>query len=490
MGLVSGYGGFGFGFRFLVSSLENGTMAKNKSGLIVGNSVVKGDSVVGVSNNVSSSNGGNGVMNKKMAVELNPDRLRGNGGENQIADSLKANQQVADQDGFSHVAKIWYDKCMSFDELATLLGSSRGSNHDLYVPTSKLELRDDNGKLKLEGAGFDSAEISPHCLSQIGSPQVTGLGNRMLSIAQDNEETELLNRLYVKRFNEWKRSFADHRQSFIRFREDTENGNTIRALLSDRYVPVKHELLLEIIEETIGRDTRISHFDAKRFMASGGDIIRFNALIPDAERVETDSGYGGMVSVSNSEIGTGRWSTLPGLFRYICMNGNVWSYSWDAKFKFSGVHKGNGNLQDLKQSVKKSIFDAIPLWNGIAESFLQLQEIKLPSERELRYAIQRVVAYCLKEKLGATKKDIALVIGGDFWFVEDHLDSAMGVVNVLTRYSQTLGIEQSQNIDIFAGSLTHDLIGDKREKVWRELVRGADKLTGKDNGLFADVLAV
>ncbi len=63
---------------------------------------------------------------------------------------------------------------------------------------------------------------------------------------------------------------------------------------------------------------RLSHW------RGDADTLWGNVLIPDTIRQESDSDYGGMVSIGNSEIRERRITSRPSVFRAICFNGCIW----------------------------------------------------------------------------------------------------------------------------------------------------------------------
>ena len=82
-------------------------------------------------------------------------------------------------------------------------------------------------------------------------------------------------------------------------------------------------------------------------------------LIPDTIREESDSDYGGMLSIGNSEIGERRISSMPSIFRAICMNGCIWDQT--AGKGINQVHRGKIDLDQLFLVIKENLEVQIPL---------------------------------------------------------------------------------------------------------------------------------
>ena len=98
---------------------------------------------------------------------------------------------------------------------------------------------------------------------------------------------------------------------------------------------------------------RLSHWKGD------SDTIYGNVLIPDTIREEEDSDYRGMFSVGNCEIGIRSISTCPSVFRAICMNGCIWDQEMGVAIR--KVHRGEINLEELKDAIKLNLEEQIPL---------------------------------------------------------------------------------------------------------------------------------
>ena len=132
----------------------------------------------------------------------------------------------------------------------------------------------------------------------------------------------------------------------------TYSDGTLRAWLSDSYSEVDNRWYLEQVKNIIPVG-RLSHW------RGDADTIWGNVLISDTIREEFDSEYGGMVSVSNCEIGKRALGSLPSLFRAICMNGCIWGQAYGEKIKV--VHRGEIDLDQLKLKLRDNIEKQIKL---------------------------------------------------------------------------------------------------------------------------------
>jgi len=289
----------------------------------------------------------------------------------------------------SRVSSIWEKQCISWDNLVQQLTLSEDKNDDVHCQLGQLELIDVAGVLKLqvELSGKDSEYSGLYNFGDQASNQLCGtgmlrLGSRMLTLGENIKEKEHINNLYIQRFTNWRSGVGSHRQLFVRLRND-QGFQSVRAMLSDTYGNVPHTFLADVVRKEVGESALISHFDDRRFGTTGGDFCRYNVLIPDSIRAEEDSQYGGMHSVSNSEVGTGRFLTLPSIFRAICMNGCIWGSRSDKVFVTSRVHKGKINLDDLRIEITTKLQAAIPLLPVGIDNMLNLKSLDCPNTMQL-----------------------------------------------------------------------------------------------------------
>jgi len=345
-----------------------------------------------------------------------------------------------------NVALAWEKQCISFDTLMEHLVASEEKNFDTHCQLRDLELVDVNGCLELEVKTNQNGGIyffGNHASNQLCSPNMLRLGTRMLTLGENEKERENINRLYIERFQAYRRNVGDHKQLFVRLRND--NGAiSVRAMLSDNYTNIPHTFLAETLLGQIGGDGLVSHFDLERFNETSGDYCRYNVLIPDSMRAEEDSEYGGMQNVANSEVGTARYNMLPSLFRAICMNGCVWGERTDERFAISKVHKGKVNLDDLRDDIICKLQMAIPLIPVAIDRMIGLKALECESTLQLLGWLSTRELNWNKEQ----RQQLLLASGA-----EQLGNNAFSVVNALTRYAQqTDTMEHQQAVEETAGS--------------------------------------
>lgn len=283
----------------------------------------------------------------------------------------------ATEKGFNSVSNDWYAQTIDWDTLRQTVAVSQQLNHDESHRWQDLQL-ECNGTIKLITPSGEKYQFTEHSQSQLGN--ILGLGSRIFSLPQDTVEHDLLNQ-WLR--NRWAKIVADKDQddsTFLRFRD-----GKVRAFLSDCYLDLPHEYVIELFQKMVP-DGRVSHFSKDDLYKTYGDMLRFNILIPDSFRSEPDSEYGGMLTVGNSEIGNRRFSSLPSVFRAICLNGCIWSqHNGEA---FSKVHRGKAFDRDyFAWRLAKDIQEQLPLASEAIESMLKLRACQFGAESSLSQAV-------------------------------------------------------------------------------------------------------
>jgi hypothetical protein len=230
------------------------------------------------------------------------------------------------------------------------------------------------------------------------------------------------------------------------FRFRTYSDGTLRAMLSDRYTIIDNiwylETLAELFKEIGGDEPRLSHW------RGNADTLYGNILIPDTCRADQDSDYGGMISVSNCEIGIRRLSQLPSVFRAICMNGCIWDQ--EKGEEIHKVHKGNINLKDLRCDLANNLNDQIPLLAEGVNRFLAARDMKVKSGVKLS-AIFAVIANEHRFAFGANGQASKIV--SEYVTHEAGDKNLFGIVNAITRAGQLYEPNEWVRFDRVAGEL-------------------------------------
>jgi hypothetical protein len=264
---------------------------------------------------------------------------------------------------------------------------------------------------------------------------ITNLKGQIIA-KRDRQDAETLAKLLQNGF----RRLDQKKGFFWRTRKD----GTLRAMLTERYAQIDNRWFIELLAKLIPGG-RMSHW------RGDSDTIFGNILIPDSIRAETDSEYGGMVSVGNSEIGERRVSSLPSIFRAICMNGCIWGQV-KGKNSIGQVHRGKVDLTGLALKIKTNLEAQIPLIATGIDRFLKTKVIGWDGAA----TSAKVVIAQLAKDTKLSKKEASDVLVS--WGVErkatpDVAYSLFGLVNGITRAGQLQSNQKWVDFDALGGEL-------------------------------------
>ena len=200
------------------------------------------------------------------------------------------------------------------------------------------------------------------------------------------------------------------------------------------------------------------------------DTIFGNILIPDTIREESDSHYGGMLSIGNREIGLRRIMSLPSVFRAICRNGCIWKQ--EKGQKVDRVHRGAIDFDGLKSDIAKNLQAQIPLLSDGIKRVLGCRLLKMGGSSTVS-----VIAQLFKDlKLPKSQSPKFLghyateegILGGE-------VRTAFGLQSALTRLGQDYDNETWVKYDEHAGT-----IASLTQNRWDGMLNRANTLDGKD----------
>ncbi len=389
-------------------------------------------------------------------------------GQSRVGDFVLQNQEIATDAGFSHVSKIWYDKTLSYDDGFKAIELDRNRTEDIFANVQEMEpvvTEDDCFALKYsDGRLFLPNEHSiGHC--GIKADFATGFAYKLtqpklsandeVKYIRDRQDAETLLAIFK---NGWRRLPKD--KSYLWRTRKPEEGHKygeVRAMLTDKYAIINNEWFLNIIKDTIPGG-RLSHW------RGDSDTLFGNILVPDTLRKEEDSDYGGMVSVSNCEIGTRRFGVCPSVFRAICMNGCIWDQA--AGKALNMVHKGKINHNDLEIKVRDNILKQLDLLETGIKMLLDTRNFKIDED----VTINPVFAQ-LAIDYGFSKVEIASAVESYYHPDEPQERRLFDVVNAITRTGQELDNARWVRFDEIAGDLIR-----YNESDWRSLVNRAKNL--------------
>jgi hypothetical protein len=371
---------------------------------------------------------------------------------------------MVDKDSpFKHVAQVWLaEGCMSFEQAREQLVDDQQQIDDHLTPLKEWDVVVDMAGIAFRHlpTGRDYSP-TPHALNlmcQVGRglsswtvrsllspiPHATKKDADGESVVIDGGERTMADfeclRDYIK-LHLFNAERID--QDKIRLFRTWSDG-TLRALLSEQYTIVNNVWFLSVLEKAIPGGV-VSHWNGD------ADSIYGNVLIPDTIRAEQDSDFGGMLSVGNSEIGTRRISSLPSVFRAICMNGCIWDQ--ESGKGINKVHRGKVDFDALENLIVENLQAQIPLLSGGIDLVLGLRAFGCGETPLPNLLAQTAADYSL------SKKQVAAVQEG--WNVERQLlgpneaATAYGLLNAITRAGQTLDNDQWVRFDTIGGEFAN-----------------------------------
>lgn len=357
------------------------------------------------------------------------------------------NQQTGQE--FCHVSQKWLDRCKPIS--AAIESITRQVTQDYSIVLGELFFIQDSKGVQFLTQGhvlkLDEYAIGQFCnLVELPRAVFKHYNSEILA-----RQTILLDCLSQARKENPERKLVLRTQS-----------GTIYGVVTPSYSPIANVDFLEILGDIIP-DGLVSHDTSTPFG------LFCNILIPDTLRNESDSDYGGMVRVTNSEIGRSSLSVLPSIFRAICMNGNVWG-SQDG-MKYSRKHVGI-SLFELKKELAQCVHDQIPLVDYHIRSLLDSHKLKLET------TIDKVIVQSVLDN--GWNSDFCIDISSE-WLKYSNEKTCFGVIDGITRAAQNQSNEVWSSAENFAGSILSP-------KNWESLNRRASILTNDDiHRVFAAV---
>ncbi len=355
-----------------------------------------------------------------------------------------------------HVSAIWTAQCLTFDQALEKLANDQQQIVDIRSPLKEWEpsiSADDKFVMrhKPSGAEFTPTDKAIKDMAVIGGTSewfIADLLSDKVKVNPKGVEKVLYKRnrgdaeTLVKVLNN--SLFAKDRteQDKVRLFRTWKNG-TLRALLSEQYAIVNNQWYMEVIHKLIP-GALFSHW------RGDADTIFGNVLIPDSVREESDSHYGGMLSIGNSEIGLRRILSLPSVFRAICMNGCIWEQE---KGKgISQVHRGEFDFKQLEFKIASNLQAQIPLLSeGIrrllgtrAMTFVDVPLVQVVTQFFKDYKLPKAQS---AKFLGHFNTEVG-ILGSE-------ANTAFGLQAALTRLGQELDNDSWVSYDETAGKIAN-----------------------------------
>lgn len=394
-------------------------------------------------------------------------------GKVRAGDFVHQGQTMAKGDGFKNVSKIWYDKTISYEDGLEDLAKGKAATEDIMATIDEMKPCVIKGKFAVAYKDGRMFRPTTYAIEQMGgwsncskwyveqllNNPTDKKGNVLFE--RDEQDAQTLLRVLDNGF----RRLKEGKTFLFRTRQD----GTLRAMLSEEYAIINNQWFIEVLRELIPGG-RLSHW------RGDSDTLFGNILIPDQIRQESDSDYGGMLSVGNSEIGERRVSSLPSIFRAICMNGCIWGQKAGKGIK--QVHRGEIDLMELRAAIQANLEIQIPLLPAGIDRLLKTREHKWTGD-----SIKPLFAQVAKD-FTLTKRQATSLL--DAYNVEraatpEYARTLFSVVNAVTRAGQGLDNSIWVRFDEIGGELS----GFGADE-WSRLVGRAKSLKATEvDGVFA-----
>lgn len=294
-------------------------------------------------------------------------------------------------------------------------------------------------------------KITPHALNQLAVKLKFGtyLINQIMGLNQLTANEAEVAAKALKIFLERAEQDKDH---FWRFR-----GDTIRSVQSDRYAVIDNEFLLDAVEQAIPEGGFV-HWKCDE------DDLNMNLLVPNGSRSTKESDYGGIISITNSEIGKRLAKFTPGVFRSLCLNGMIFDRKNEEPIKKK--HLGKIDLEGLKVLIKLKLMDHLELLPQGIDSILESQKQFLPENLNHRNVLAQIAMNHKLIKNESAELDPAYQV--------EPSRSKFGIINAITRASQKMSVDSWNSLNSYAGLIAEDT------NAWNQLIKKSKTLSEEE----------
>lgn len=355
--------------------------------------------------------------------------------------------------GFTVQGKDWYSKTISIDDAVDQINDAKRQRVDIECPLKhmRLGLNDDNQIVMeyLDGREYVPTEhalkqmatwmsVSHTFLSQYSEPVLNQNGT--VRYKRDKQDAEIL-------LSVFRNGIRDNRVDADKeFRFRTYTDGTLRAMLSDIYNVIDNTWYMRALQDTFRRIGG----DEPRVMKWRGDAdtLYGNLLLPDTVIQESDSDYGGMISISNCEIGIRRLSLTPSIFRGICTNGVI--FGKVLGITYSKVHRGKLDSRTINTDIFCNLQTQIAAMSKGLTAFQACKELKWADNVQSKNLFAQLA---LDNKFSQGMKSQAFDVVSEFNTHEINNTNLFGIINAITRSAQNQNPIEWVRFDEVAGSM-------------------------------------
>lgn len=220
-------------------------------------------------------------------------------------------------------------------------------------------------------------------------------------------------------------------------------GETLRAVLSERYSPLDNSELLDALMPTLSARYRVDWF------ALADEGLHLRIVDPDrAREVLPDDELSVGIHISNSEVGFRSVTVDALIYRLVCKNGLIRLVKGRSLMRQRHVHLARPRLL---ASLEEAVASA---WNE-AEGFLgQVKRTTLMPVDDVEGTIERLGERWHLPK--PVQDDVLLSLRREPAPVQE---TVYGVVNALTNVAQRLSDEARYDMEVLAGHVAEQGVG-------------------------------
>lgn len=298
-------------------------------------------------------------------------------------------------------------------DLMDVVTVRRQSQHDFVTRADQLYVDDKSGCLVARQAGYREFHLRTLATNQ--------LANRLGVPGQYLQKCP--SELVAENVNHWLAEQPD-RQFLVRC-----DGDQVRAVLSSRYSPVDHELLLSWVSESVGRDAQVRYELTEEQMVLQLVNRREHGTVHD----RLHSG----VNIRNSEVGLSCVEVSGLVYRTICLNGLILSGRSDYRRR----HIGDTSLRD---EVRRAVMQTGEAARVGVSMFEGTQSVRVPDMDAL---FERVVSrHDLTKRQGTAIREAFGIEPGDTLYA---------AINAITRAGNDirLDLEARRQLQELGGSI-------------------------------------
>lgn len=368
-------------------------------------------------------------------------------GKTRMGDFVHENQQMGTESGFRNTSQKWLDRTLTYEQGIELLEQGRAQTEDILCPVTKMKPEvDASGRFVFQYVDGRTFVPTEHCMSLVGAKAGTGtwlVQNLMqdkfnkkeeVVLTRDRQDAETMKKIVENGFRR-----LDQSKPYM---WRTSKNGVLRGMLSKDYFRVDNLWLLESLKQLVPGG-RLSHWKGDE------NTIFGNVLIPDSIRQVDNSDYGGMLSLSNCEIGRRSLETLPSIFRAICQNGCIWDR--EGGEAFSLVHYGKKELTQIYLMMKANLERQIPLLPQGIDRLLGTRSMNWDGGSVLPLLAEVAYEYKL------SKSQASAVLTGyhqEKNVAPDTAKTLFGVINAVTRAAQEFEPEMWRKLDGIGGEIS------------------------------------